>query len=309
VFRASGPSAPPYWRLTSLTIAHAYSKFIISIDGESGQLSDLEGSFIGFFDEKYIRNIGTLVGGFLLSKSRLFEFDKAIVDEKKSMGLEETDPIKWKMDDPKCSLSLTKIGAENVPLLKKRIIFVANKVPIKVLMSFVWMGSTDNTIQSWKWSFDNILQRLSIILKNKRSELAALANYPFMDVVFDMIPGRGPSTFYFDVYRDAYVCGYPNLPKNPLPPLRRFKACPCLVTASCLHSLALQLTDFLVGATGEFIEYCHGRRNAQDVGDHFCSFFPHLHKNEKDEVIGCGLIVKKGYQPVIRAKLKDLGLI
>lgn len=271
-------------------------------------MPDLEGSFIGFFDEKYIQDTGTLVGGFLLSKSRLFDFDKAMVDAKNSLGLDETDPIKWNMYDKDCRPTLKKIGREKIPSLQKQVFSVATKIPMRIMMSFVWIGSPDYTRESWKWSFDNILQRLSIILKNKRSELASLRNYPFMDVVFDMIPGRGPQAFYFDVYRDAYVRGYPDLP-HPVLPLRQYKACPCLVTASCTHSLALQLTDFLVGATGKFFEYCQGRGDVQTVKDHFCSFFPHFHRNEKDEVIGCGLVVKKEYQPRIRARLKELGLL
>jgi hypothetical protein len=270
-------------------------------------MQDLEGSFVGFFDEKYIRNVGTLVGGFLLSKSKLFDFDKAMVDAKDSMGLEETDPMKWNMYDKDCRHTIKKIGREKIPTLKKQVLSVTTKIPMRIMMSFVWMGSTDYTRESWKWSFDNILQRLSIILKNKRKELASLTNYPFMDIVFDMIPGRGPSTYYFDVYRDAYVRGYPDLP-HPVLPLRHYKACPCLVTASCPHSLALQLTDFLVGATGEFFEYCQDRGEVLNVKEHFGSFFPRFHRNEKDEIIGCGLIVKKGYQPTIRSKLGELGL-
>jgi hypothetical protein len=271
-------------------------------------MPDPEGSFICFFDEKFPQAINILVGGFLIPKARLFELDSAIVDVKRSVGLDETDPIKWYMGHPNCSESLRKMGPERVPELKRKMFEIVCNLPIKILMSFLWIGNPSNQVEAWKWAFNNILQRLSIILDRKRRELERLSNYPFMDVVFDNLPNRGKLKQYFDVYRDAYINGF-QLPRGPLPPFREFKACPCLVTASCLHSLALQLTDFLVGATGDFFSWCYRRRNEQSVRDHFCSIYPAFHKSGDNKVLGYGLIVKSTAKGFVRTRLQELDLI
>jgi hypothetical protein len=268
------------------------------------------GSFICFFDEKYLRNISIIMGGFLLSKAKLFELDHAIARAKNSLGLDETDPIKWNMDDSNCLDSLRKMGGrERIPDLRRRLLAIAHTLPIRLLMSFLWIGDDSNQVAAWKWAFDNILQRLCIILDRKSHELQHLNNYPFMDVVFDNIPGRNKVKPYFDVYRDAYVKGYQGLPRGTLYPLRTYKACPCLVTSSCLHSLALQLADFLVGATGDFFEWCYYRKREQSVRDYFCNFYSAFHRGENNAVLGCGLIVKRPSQPFIRSKLRGLGLL
>jgi hypothetical protein len=94
----------------------------------SAEMPELEGSFLCFFDEKYPQNINIVIGGFLIPKLKLFELDSAIINAKRSVHLDETDPIKWNMDDPNCSESLRKIGVGNVPELKSRMFEIVNNL-------------------------------------------------------------------------------------------------------------------------------------------------------------------------------------
>jgi len=229
-----------------------------------------------------------VVGGFLIPKAELPVLDDAVIRVKESLGLKETDPIKWNMYHRKCSSSLRKLGRLRIPDLRERMVSLADELSIQIIMSHVWMGTPAKAVSAWKWSFENILQRLCIILDRKREELNNLENYPFMDVIFDWLPGRGPLKYYFDVYRDAYVYGF-RFQKNVLPPLRNFKVCPCLVASSSLHSLALQLTDFFIGATGDFFLWCYKGKEEQNVRDYFCRFFHSFRRDEHGNVVGPGI--------------------
>lgn len=271
-------------------------------------MPELIGSLSCFFDEKTPLRESMIVGGFLIPKIALLALDHSVIQVKNSLGLEETDPIKWNMHHSKCSQSLRKLSREQIPVLRERMVSLASNLPIQIIMSHVWMGTLGNQMDAWKWSFDNILQRLSIILDRKREELEDLQNYPFLDVVFDWLPGRGHLKFYFDVYRDAYVHGF-RFQKNFLPPLRDFKACPCLVASSCLHSLALQLTDFFIGATGDFFTWCYKGSEEHSVRNYFCNFFHAFRRDDQGNVIGPGMIVKGQSKAKIRIKLHELNLI
>lgn len=272
-------------------------------------MPEISGSFICFFDEKFIKEKSIVVGGFLISKNDLQELDRLVINIKESMSLEETDPVKWNMS--KCPISLRKIGNDRVLELRRKMISLANQLPIKIIMSHVWMGSSTNKTRAWKWAFDNILQRLSIILDQKRNEINNLDHYPFMDVVFDWFPGRAKLNNFFDVYQNAYINGFSNLPRNqrPLPPFRDFKACPCLVASSSYYSLALQFVDFLIGITDDFFVWCYLDRKEQSVKDYFPNCFDAFRKSQGGNPIGYGLIVKDQSKAKIRGKLRELDLL
>ncbi len=247
-----------------------------------------------------------IVGGFLVAKSDLSLLDDAVVRVKSSFGLDETDPIKWDMS--KCPESQRKLGPGRTPQLRHAMAAIPNAVPIEIIMSHVWMGAPSNKVSAWKWSFENILQRLCIILDRKVAELEHLSNYPFMDIVFDWLPARGPLKGYFDVYRDAYVRGF-RFARNSLPALRQFKVCPCLLATSSCHSLALQLTDFLLGATGEFFSWVYEEGEESNVRAYFSPFFSTFHRDETGEMVGPGLVVKAPSREKVRSKLRQLQLL
>jgi len=271
-------------------------------------MPEIAGSFICFFDEKKVTEEGLVVGGLLISKNDLPELDSGIISVKQSMGLEETDPIKWNMSH--CQASQRKIGIDRVPELKTRMVSLATQLPIQVMMSHVWMGSASNLTRGWNWAFKDILQRLSIILDRKRDEINNLDHYPFMDVVFDWFPQGSLSTF-FSVYQNAYVNGFPNMPRNqrPLPPLRDFKVCPCLVASSSYYSLALQFVDFLIGATGDFLTWCFTNNEDQSAIENFSYVYGSLRKSNSGDPIGYGLIVRSKDKSKIRSRLREIGLL
>jgi len=247
-----------------------------------------------------------IVGGFLIRKDELPNLDKSVIQVKESLGLKETDPVKWDMG--RCHKTLEKLGESKIPDLRKRMISLADELTIQIIMSHVWMGDPRNKLSAWRWSFENILQRICIILDRKREELENLKNYPFMDIVFDWLPARGPLRHYFDAYRDAYISGF-KFQKNVLPPLREFKVCPCLLATSSFHSLALQLTDFFIGATGDFFIWSYKGKKKQSVRDYFCKFFHKFRRDENGNVVGSGLIVKSQSKKKVISKLQELELI
>jgi hypothetical protein len=80
-------------------------------------MSELPGSLACFFDEKILRGKSMLVGGFMIPKAELFHLDRSIIQVKESLGLHETDPIKWNMGHRKCTASLRKLGRIGISFL------------------------------------------------------------------------------------------------------------------------------------------------------------------------------------------------
>lgn len=92
-----------------------------------------------------------VVSGFLIAKAELPALDNAVIRVKNSLDLGETDPVKWNMR--KCHKSLKKLGKDQIHELRKRMVSLADELPIQILMSLVWMGNPFNKVSAWKWSF------------------------------------------------------------------------------------------------------------------------------------------------------------
>lgn len=264
-------------------------------------------SLVCFLDEHYSEE-ATLIGGYIVSKLELVNLDAEIAKVKSMFGLSEIDPIKWNLlDDKNYRITKGKV-CNRVDDLRHEMFKIAKRVPLSIIMSRVWKGDPSYTEESWKWSFANILQRLCITLDQLR-KTGDLNYYPALDVVFDWLPRQKKLDEYFDVYQEAYYQGY-EFEKNTLPPLKTFGACPCLLVTRTKYSLALQLTDFFVGATADFFSWCYTGERLQSVKQHFCYLYPAFRTDpQNNKVIGYGLIIKKESPGKIEEKLQEQDLL
>jgi hypothetical protein len=264
------------------------------------------GSIIGFFDERD-DEVSMLVGGFYIPKLSMRVFDNTVGAVKKKYGVPLDEVVKWNLRDDACSVAHDAIGSR-VEDFRADIFNLLNKFEIRILMSFVWKGSRHYRLESWKWAFVNILQRLCIILDRKKVELKSLHVYPFLDVVFDMLPSNRGIDEYFGVYSRAYYYGYRNF---GLPPLKDREACPCLLVTSARFSPALQVTDMVLGAVGEFFSWVFDKDRSKResvISRHFGLLYPLFHRGADGSVLGCGLIVRNETKRYIIPPLLELNL-
>ena len=158
--------------------------------------------------------------------------------------------VKWNLKDQACEEARSIIGDKN-DAFRKAIFKKLSELDVGLIASHVWKGDPSNTGESWKWAFENVLQKLCI--EPNRSSLDEPNQYPMLDVVFDWLPcHRTGIDEYFGVYDSAYYNGY-HFAENELPSLESSGSCPCLLVTSCRFSPALQIADMIIGATGELL--------------------------------------------------------
>jgi hypothetical protein len=269
-----------------------------------------QGALACFLDERDFSQIqAMLVGGYYLPKQLLQSLDSGIASIKQEYGLEPGDVVKWNFRDGSCKRARQVIG-DRVDSFRDAVFSLCHDLDIRLLMSMVWKGDASYTPESWQWGFENILQRLCIVVdrKRRRGELAQGGEYPFLDVVFDWLPNQGKVDEYFRVFSGAYHNGYEFL-TNKLPALRDCNACPCLLVTSVRHSPALQVADFLVGATGDFLTWAYQDEREQSVKRFFVPIYDLFHRDEKGTVLGKGLVVSKSTKPKLAGKIRELGLV
>jgi hypothetical protein len=263
------------------------------------------GSIVSFFDERD-DDKSMLIGGFYVPRNKLADVDRVVGKIKESWGVPQHAPVKWNLKDSGYEEARKAIGDET-DKFRSQLFAELRKLDIRLLMSFVWKGEKSYNVEAWKWSFENILQRLCIILDRKKAELGDKHDYPFLDVVFDWLPRAKKIDEYFEVYSVAYHKGY-QFVRNKLPALRTCKACPCLLVTSTRHSPALQVTDMLLGAVGDFFTWVFKRRREESVKCHFVKLYNLFHCDDDGSVVGKGLIVSKNTQERIKKKLRELEL-
>jgi len=257
-------------------------------------------SSICFLDEKDLSD-AMLVGGFYLPRSKLEELDEKICEIKLKHNLKLSDEIKYNLLDCEKANYLKKIK----PDLWNDIFLLPEILNMTIIMSFVWKGSSDHQVDSWRWAFSNILQRISIDLEKGHGSLSKNKNYPYFELVFDWLPSNKRIMDYLGMYCEAYYNGY-SFETNDIKPLRRFKSCPCMVCTSTRVSFALQLNDHLVGLTGDFVRWCMGKKKKGVIEEHFGKIIKCFRKSERGEIVGYGLITPDNVKNKIREKIGEI---
>jgi len=131
------------------------------------------GGTVAFLDEQDDAEY-MLVGGYYISRSRLYDLDKMMKEIKEGFGLDEGDCIKWNIRDPVCRTAYEKLRCKDWPdvnnRLRRHVLSLAIKLDMRLLMSFLWKGSPSRTLEPWKDCFAYVLQRLSIVLDRKETK-------------------------------------------------------------------------------------------------------------------------------------------
>jgi len=264
------------------------------------------GSIVCFLDEQ-VRPRGLVVAGYYVPKARLADLDRQVIQVKKDFGLPWHAPVKWNLKDRGYDDVLQMLRGR-VEEFREGMLSLVQRLDIRVVACHVWTGALKETAEPWEWAFANVLQRLCIIMDRKsRCERNLQSAYRRLDVVFDCLPRRDRQDEYFQVYRKAYVEGYA-FGRNRLPSLHTKGACPCLLVTSTRYSLALQLADMVVGATGAFFDWCWEGRNENHARRHFGPLYPAFDSDERGEVLGCGLVVKESSRSRVQERLQEMGL-
>ena len=261
-------------------------------------------SIVCFLDE-HDDDKSMLVGGFYIPRSNLKDLDSLVFNIKEEFGLEHQHTVKWNLRDHACAEARKIIGDKN-DRFRKALFQKLSELEVGLIVSQVWKGDPSNTSESWKWAFENVLQRLCIEINSSPSDEPN--EYPMLDVVFDWLPSqRTRIDEYFGVYDSAYYNGY-HFAENELPSLESSGACPCLLITSCRFSPALQVADMIVGATGEFFKFVYEIEREQNVKNYFSLLYPLFRRDNSGEVLGRGLITKRTSRDKIKNSLKELGL-
>ena len=164
------------------------------------------GGLTCFLDE-HDDNKSMLVGGYYIPRRKLQDLDQKILAIKSQFDIPGRACVKWNLKDPACCEAREAIGSR-VDEFREALFDGLSTLEVRLLMSLVWKGDSSYRAESWKWAFENVLQRLCIILDIKKSKKEALDIYPSLDVVFDWLPSSKKVDEYLGVYADAFYDGY-----------------------------------------------------------------------------------------------------
>lgn len=190
-------------------------------------------SFVYFADEQDTTE-SMLFGGFLVHRQKLSLLDEGMANIKKDVGLSPRDPIKWSPPDDGHYAGQRSLSDEQRKGLRDSVPRLLVDLEATCFFSLVWKFDKGLTADAYKWTFQNVLQRL-IITVERSIKATERVWYPGLDVVVDWPPQPKKRREFFGIYDDAYHDGY-TFENNVLPPLKELGACPCLLVTSCQFS-------------------------------------------------------------------------
>jgi len=264
-----------------------------------------------YFADEQDTNESLLLGGYFVHREKLSVLDQAVEAVKKKAGLPPEAPVKASPPDKPSFAALRKLPRPQRAELRKGMLGILDMIEAICFFSMVWKYDPDVSPEAYQWAFDNVLQRLTITVERHVKRTGAVW-YPALDVVVDWFPNPGRCKDYFGKYHRAYHEGYSfrYLGKNRLPPLKQFRACPCLLVTSCEFSPALQLADYCVSAMGELLRWAYTRRErSTDLRTRVEPVVRHLLR-VGGKTIGFGLVLPTTGQAraKVHSALTDLGL-
>jgi hypothetical protein len=219
-------------------------------------------SFVFFADEQAPTN-SLLFGGYLMHRQDLDILDDSVAAAKHAVGLPDDAPLKSSPpSDNSAYQAQRSLDPGKRGVLRGHMMEVLSKLNAICFFSMIWKYRAKDTTQTYKWAFENVIQRLAITL-DRESQQETLQPYPGLDVVIDWFPEPQRRDEYFSVYNTAYHHGF-EFAQNTLPPLKKFGACPCLLVTSCRFSPALQLADYCVGTMGRLLRWAYQIKEDRD---------------------------------------------
>jgi len=239
-----------------------------------------------------------LFGGVVVDSSQVGKLSEALNKVKVRYRPECDFPLKWNMKDLKEWFSKTltddlyqRIEKESRDWRKEifeGLVSLDFKIVISCLLAF---GTARNTLKSKRqdvsqFTFSNGLMRFALLVKEAGADSA--------DVILDW-PDKGNRAPFDDEYRSAYLSGSGYLSGN----LRKIGFSDSLLYSNMRECAILQLSDMVVGACREFVEFALDKRD-RGQGVEMLSVLKGKFRGAPDRIIGYGLSVSPS-----KGELKD----
>lgn len=230
------------------------------------------------------------VGGFGIKDfTSVRKIEELIESVKNAYNVPLDLPLKWNMKDTKVKKLYSE--RENKELHKQILKDFGNirmdimrelpKLDIRVIVNSIRNLSSMPKNQLYEWGFTNLLQRFGLSSKSE----------PVNFVVLDWESERRDS--YCRVYQNAYYKGEGRGGEPYISgPLKNLGAIPYLSFSVTVYNPILQLADFIVGCTGDFLKACYTGGKDKKVE----TFFPYVKecfaKSPAGQILKYGLVVR-----------------
>lgn len=243
------------------------------------------------------------IGGFGISNiSSIKKVEELIESVKTAYKIPFDLPLKWNMKDTKVKQLYQKIGhgilwkqiVDDFDYIRKEVLQELPSLGVRVMISSIRNVGQQTKNQLYEWGFTALLQRFALASKGE----------PINFVVLDWESAK--RDIYCEIYQSGYYKGMGRGGESYISgPLRSIPAIPYLSFSVTVFNPILQLADFIVGCTADFLEWCFTNKNKKVVE----SFFPYikqcLDRSYSGQILRWGLIIQpKEDQEVIFRKLQ-----
>lgn len=217
-------------------------------------------NFYAFLDDSFSNEVFCL-GGLLIQESKLENILKEWRNFKKSLGLEELDPIKWSLGDNKEEKNikdkLKKCFSGDRDWLTKfhcKTLHRISTFDLKLVASLhqdirgykkLFETNKLSPIDFYLWAFRFLLQRIWYQIKDSGHKVIVILDKPPQSKKL-----KGSEAKICKCYRDAYEQGF-RFDSNQIPPLKNAGFFECPFIAKSDFSSFVQISDFCVGSIRE----------------------------------------------------------
>jgi hypothetical protein len=231
------------------------------------------------------------IGGFGISDFACVVRIEELIDSVKVAHDIPVDlPVKWNMKDNKVKKLYREKGQEallkqisaDFDDIRKEIMQELPQLGIRIIVSSIRnLGQTKN--QLYEWGFTALLQRFGLSAKTRGETI----NF----IVLDWEEEK--RDVYCEVYQRAYSVGRGRGEEPYLSgPFKNIPAIPYLSFSVTVYNSLLQLADFVVGCTGDFLKSCYTGRNNRNVRRFFPFIRECLERSGGGQILNWGLIVQ-----------------
>jgi len=257
-------------------------------------------NFYVFLDESFYGNVFCLAG-ILIEESKLADILSQWREFKRSLDLNELDPIKWSLGDNKeeknIKNKIRRFLLGHRDWLTKFRNSALNKIAsfdLKLLASlhqdvrwYKKISSTEklSAVDFYLYAFRFLLQRIWYQIRDKGHEVLVILDKPPESKNF-----KGSEAKICECYRDAYEKGF-QFDCNQIAPLKNAGFFECPFIAKSDFSSFVQISDFCVGAI---------RKRAKDLLSNdldspsrtfFKTILRLFYGSDEGNIIGRGLVV------------------
>jgi len=252
-----------------------------------------------FFGDNHETSVGNpepeifCYGGYLISKENLKPLEECYYQIKDDYQIPHHLPLKWNLKDN----SLVKFYKEynSVKLLekimycekrdiRKDILKCLSDYQIKILFSgFRELRTKAKKEELLKWSFTNILQRLSF---DKKEDL-------HLNIILDR--EKEEYKIFCNTYLYSYYFGVGSYDQQEFLSKMICKNIPFITYSVTIFNPFLQIADIIIGACGSFLKYALKDREKQNAYKYFKIILPLIRGFEStniDQLFQRGLMIK-----------------